>query len=85
MIGIARNIVTVQKLYDYAVLHNYLNTDVKIVLDIISREQTIDREVVSKSRDFNKDSIINSADNTNTIEFTNHHYTIQEVMELFSS
>ena len=40
MIGKLQNTITVQQLYEYALLHNYLNADVSVVLDIMNRERT---------------------------------------------
>lgn len=66
MIGIKRNIITVQQLYDYAVLHNYLETDTTIVLDIINRERN--QKDVGMIR---TESNVSPINNTSTIDFSN--------------
>ena len=38
-IGIRRNIITVQDLYNYALKHNYVNSDAFIVLEIIKKSK----------------------------------------------
>lgn len=82
MIGKLQNSITIQQLYDYAVQHNYLNTEVSIVLDIISRESIKGESI----RLVNNKSLISPASNIDTIDFSGKvEYTIEDVLTLFST
>lgn len=50
-LGIKRNIITVKDLYDYALQHNLLNSEVSIVLDIVKKAKFISHKDVSISID----------------------------------
>ena len=74
-IGIRRNIITVQDLYNYALKHNYVNSDAFIVLEIISKEKSL--------LDTKNTSITN---NTTVDDFnTSIEYTIEDVFNLLST
>lgn len=74
-IGIRRNIITVQDLYNYALKHNYVNSDAFIVLEIISKEKSL--------LDTKNTSITN---NTTIDDFnTSIEYTIEDVFNLLST
>lgn len=76
------NYITVQQLYNYATLHNYINTDVMVVLDIINRE----RNSQKKADKNNEESIIKPIDNTSAIDFsTLKEYSINDLLTLLSS
>lgn len=82
MIGKLQNTITVQQLYDYAVLHNYLNADATIVLDIINREY----KSIADTKNFTNINNVNPVDNTSTIDFNKLvHYTYEDVLALFST
>lgn len=79
MIGIKRNIITVKDLYDYAVLHNYINSDVNIVLDIINREKYYSETNTTKEH-------IIGVDTSNTTDFSALvEYSVEDVLNLFST
>lgn len=79
MIGIKRNIITVKDLYDYAVLHNYVNSDVNAVLDIINREKYYSETNTTKE-------YIIGVDTSNTTDFSSLvEYSVEDVLNLFSS
>lgn len=74
-IGIRRNIITVQDLYNYALKHDYVNSDAFIVLEIISKEKSL--------LDTKNTSITN---NTTIDDFnTSIEYTIEDVFNLLST
>ena len=78
MIGKLQNSITVRKLYKYALEHNYLDTEVHIVLDIINRERN------------NKSSlaIVQSTptNTTSTIDFnTLVEYSIEDLLTLLNT
>lgn len=76
------NYITVQQLYDYAALHNYINTDVMVVLDIINRE----RNSQKKADKNNEENIIKPVNNTSAIDFsTLKEYSINDLLTLLSS
>ena len=79
MIGIKRNIITVKDLYDYAVLHNYVNSDVNVVLDIINREKYYSETNTTKEH-------IIGVDTSNTTDFSALvEYSVEDVLNLFST
>lgn len=88
MIGKVHNTITVQKLYDYALKHNYLNTDVKVVLDIIDRDATL---LYHNSNLNNNNNLRNSLPASNvgkssTTYFDNLvEYTIEDLLTLLNS
>ena len=76
MIGKLSSSITVQQLYDYALNHNMLGADYKVVLDIMSRE----RDSVGKDTSINIPT-----HNTSTIDFTNLvEYSINDLLTLLS-
>ena len=76
MIGKVNKAITVQQLYDYALNHNMLGADYKIVLDIMSRERN----------SVGKDTLINiTTHNTSTIDFnTLIEYSTEDLLTLLS-
>ena len=79
MIGIKRNIITVKDLYDYALLHNYVNSDVNVVLDIINREKYYSETNTTKEH-------IIGVDTSNTTDFSALvEYSVEDVLNLFST
>ena len=82
MIGKVNKAVTVRQLYDYALQHNYLDADVRIVLGIINRE----RSSVGIMEDLTiKNNLITPANNTSTIDFNNLvEYSIEDLLTLLS-
>lgn len=82
MIGKLSSSITVQQLYDYALQHNYLDADTKIVLDIINRE----RSSVGIIEHLNtKSNLVTPANNTSTIDFNNLiEYSINDLLTLLS-
>lgn len=71
--------ITVKQLYDYAVKHNYLHTNVNTVLDIINR----DNDFVG----CNEYHILeNPIGNTSTVDFsTLVEYTVDDLLKLLST
>ena len=77
-LGIKKSIITVQDLYDYALLNGYTNSEASIVLSIISRERNSCGE--------KRKSSVSPVSNTGTIDFgTLVEYTTEDVMALFST
>lgn len=77
-LGIKKSIITVQDLYDYALLNGYTNSEASIVLSIISRERNSCGEKGKSS--------VSPVSNTGTIDFgTLVEYTTEDVMALFST
>lgn len=75
MIG---NFITVQQLYEYAVLHNYLKADVHTVLSIINRE--------SSSVGEEHKNLVTPVSSTNTVDFSSLiEYTTEDLLALFST
>jgi hypothetical protein len=74
--------VTVRQLYDYALQHNYLDYEVRIVLGIINRE----RSSVGIMEDLIIDNnLVTPANNTSTIDFNNMvDYSIDDLLTLLS-
>jgi hypothetical protein len=82
VIGKVNKAVTVRQLYDYALQHNYLDADARIVLDIINRE----RSSVGIIEHLNtKSNLATPANNTSTIDFNNLvEYSINDLITLLS-
>ena len=78
-LGIRNNTITVQDLYDFALLNGYVNSDVSIVLGIINRERNPEAEVKVESN-------VTPATNTGTIDFGSLvEYSYEDVLALFST
>ena len=82
MIGKVNKAVTVRQLYDYALKHNYLDADTRIVLGIINRERNSVGiiEHLTVDNDF-----VTPVNNTSTIDFNNLvEYSINDLLTLLS-
>lgn len=76
-LGIKNKIVTVQQVYDYALMHNYTNADITVVLDIINRERN------SSGKEL--ESIVTPINNTSTTDFSELiEYSIEDLIKLLS-
>lgn len=83
MIGKVNKAVTVKQLYDYALQHNYLDADARIVLGIINRERSSVGIIEHLTIDNN---LVTPANNTSTIDFNNLvEYSINDLLTLLSS
>lgn len=86
MIGLINKTITVKQLYDYALQHNYINADVKVVLDIINRERNPQGDRLGSVNDYVEESTVNPINNTSTIDFnTLVEYTVEDLLLLFST
>lgn len=86
MIGLINKTITVKQLYDYALQHNYINADVKVVLDIINRERNPQGDRLGSVNDYVEESTVNPINNTSTIDFNNLvEYTVEDLLLLFST
>lgn len=86
MISKVKNTITVRQLYNYALQHNYLDSDTIIVLDIINRESNnINIGIVNKLNSFDN-NLVNPVNNASTIDFnTLVEYSIEDLLALFST
>ena len=86
MISKVKNTITVRQLYDYALQHNYLDSDATIVLDIINRESNnINIGIVNKLNSFDN-NLVNPVNNASTIDFnTLVEYSIEDLLALFNT
>lgn len=86
MISKIKNTITVRQLYNYALQHNYLDSDTIIVLDIINRESNnINIGIVNKLNSFDN-NLVNPVNNASTIDFnTLVEYSIEDLLALFST
>ena len=86
MISKVKNTITVRQLYDYALQHNYLDSDAIIVLDIINRESNnINIGIVNKLNSFDN-NLVSPVNNASTIGFnTLVEYSIEDLLALFST
>lgn len=86
MISKVKNTITVRQLYDYALQHNYLDSDATIVLDIINRESNnINIGIVNKLNSFDN-NLVSPVNNASTIDFnTLVEYSIEDLLALFST
>ena len=83
MIGKVSRTITVKQLYDYALQHNYIDTDAKIVLDIINRERN--NINIEHNRHNRHDNLVSPINNTSTIDFNNLvEYSINDLLTLLS-
>lgn len=83
MIGKVNRAITVKQLYDYALQHNYIDTDAKIVLDIIDRERN--NINIEHDRHNKHDNLVSPINNTSTINFNNLvEYSINDLLTLLS-
>lgn len=86
MIGLINKTITVKQLYDYALQHNYINADAKVVLDIINRERNSQSDRLGSVNDYVEESTVNPINNTSTIDFnTLVEYTVEDLLLLFST
>ena len=83
MIGKVNRAITVKQLYDYALQHNYIDTDAKIVLDIIDRERN--NVNIEHDRHNKHDNLVSPINNTSTIDFNNLvEYSTNDLLTLLS-
>jgi len=83
VIGKVNRAITVKQLYDYALQHNYIDTDAKIVLDIIDRERN--NVNIEHDRHNKHDNLVSPINNTSTIDFNNLvEYSINDLLTLLS-